>query len=955
MDQNEKKERINTSLRVKREFVAFFFMAAVVLLVSLLAHSQTGGQKDMETQGQDLFTEDLLRIFKYRNVAPFRMSARASCIAVPDSPPKDHLYTFYVAFWTGGVFKTTNNGTTFKPVFDGQNKVTIGAMAVAPSKPQIVWVGTGDQRGARSSYPGDGVYKSMDAGEAWTNMGLRDSHHISRVVIHPKNPDIVYVGVMGHLYSPNEERGVFKTTDGGRSWKRVMFVNNRLGVIDLVMDPQNPDVLYAATYDMRRTPWNNVNAGPESGIYKTVDGGGAWTRLAGGLPTGRIGKIGLDIYPKNPEILYALVNNCNPGPKPGTARGCTGGQRAGLVGGELYRTGDGGKVWTKMNPAEVDLCPKGSGYIGSGDEDCDGFTQMRVDPNDDQHVFVLSVWPSESTDGGKTWIRGGSSASNVFPGIFGDVRTLWIDPQNSDRMIIGDDAGFYLSYDGGRSSDHISHLPVGECYSIGFDMEDPYNIYSCQQDHEDWKAPSAGPRGYLSNLDWVAISSSDGMYTLVDPNDSRWAYTTGCWGGIFRTDQKLGIRVSIRPTRPEGDPTPYRFIWGTPLHLSPHNGSTIYTGGEVLLKSVDRGDHWTEISPDLSTNDREKLRPSNEPGVQAPNYWFCISTISESPVTPGVIWVGTSDGKVHVTKNGGGAWTDLTKAIAVAGGPVEAYVSRVFASNYAASRAYVSKSGNKMDDFRPFLYVTDDFGATWTSISGNLPNEPIHVVWEDNKNPDLIFVGNGGGVFVSIDRGKKWVKMNNNIPNTPVLDLAVHPREHDLIVGSMGRGVFVTNIGPLQELKDDVLAKDVHFFGIKPTVQKIIWNFGANDRLFSQRHIVTPNEPNGMVIQYYLKNAGNDSASIVITDFRGVEVARLKGETAAGINTVVWNMHVEGGEGGRRPGGRGVYSPDQWVPIGAYLITLEVGGQEFIQPAHITKKQGWSVGTSFPSIIHRRP
>ena len=773
-------------------------------------------------------------------------------------------------------------------------------------------------------------------------------------MIHPTNPDIVYVAAMGHLYSANEARGVFKTTDGGRSWERVMFVSNRLGVIDLVINPQNPNILYAATYDMRRTPWNFVNAGPESGIHKTVDGGGSWRRLSGGLPEGRVGKIGLDIYPKNPEILYALVNNGNPGTKAGTARGCRGGQRAGLIGGELYRTEDGGRNWTKMNPPDVDLSPKGSGYIGSGDEDCDGFAQVRVDPNNDQNVFAVSNELWQSADGGKTWRGGNSRRSDLFPGIFGDVRTLWIDPQNSDRMIIGDDAGFYLTHDGGKSSDHISHLPVGEAYGVSVDMEDPYNIYVSLQDHEDWKAPSIGPRGNISILDWVAISSGDGMFTRVDPKDSRWAYTTSEWGGIFRTDQKLGYRVSVRPSRPGGD-APYRFIWGTPLHMSPHNGSTIYTGGEVLLKSVDRGEHWTEISPDLSTNDPSKLLPSTEPGVQAPLYWFAISTISESPVSPGVIWTGTSDGTVHITQNGGGAWTDRTQAIAAVGGTKEAYVSRVFASNHAARRAYVAKSGNKMDDFRPFLYSTDDFGATWTSISGNLPDEPIHVVWEDNKNPDLLFVGSGGGLFVSINRGKKWLKMNNNIPNVPVLDLCVHPREHDLVVGTWGRSVFITNIGPLQELNNTVLVKDTHLFEIKPTVQRIIWAFGANDRLFSQRYIVTPNEPNGMVIQYYLKNARNDSASIVITDFRGTEVARLKGETAAGINTVVWNMRVEGAAGGRRAGGRGVYTPDQWVPIGAYLVTLKVGGQKLTQPAQITKTQGWSVGTSFPSVIRHQP
>jgi len=903
-----------------------------------------------EAQGQDLFNADLLRAFTYRNVGPWRIEARASCIAVPMTPA-DHLYTFYLATWTGGVFKTTNNGVTFKPVFDGQDKITIGAVAVAPSNPKIVWVGTGDARGARSSYPGDGVYKSVDSGEKWTNMGLRDTQHISRVVIHPTNADIVYVGAMGHLYSPNDERGVFKTTDGGRTWKKSLFVNNRLGVIDLVINPQNPNILYAATYDMRRTPWNNVNAGPESGVYKTVDGGETWTKLTGGLPTGRIGKIGLDIYPKNSEVLYAILVNCNPGPKPGVARGCTGGQRAGLIGGELYRTDDGGKSWTKRNPADVDLTPKGSAYIGSGDEDCNGFTQVRVDPNNDQNVFAVTNELWKSADGGKSWSGGGARSTDVFPGIFGDVRTFWIDPQNSDRMILGSDGGFYLSYDGGQSSDHISHLPVGECYGVSVDMDDPYNVYVSLQDHEDWKAPSNGPRGNVSILDWVAISSGDGMFTRVDPNDSRWAYTTSEWGGVFRTDQQLGTRVSIRPTRPGGGP-PYRSIWGTPLHLSPHSGSAIYTGGEVLLKSVDRGDHWTEISPDLSTNDQSKLAPSKEPGVQPPNYWFCISTISESPVSQGVIWVGTCDGKVHVTKNGGGAWTDLTQAVAAAGGPKETYVSRVVASSYAAGRAYVAKSGNKMDDFHPYLYRTDDFGATWKSISGNLPNEPIHVVWEDNRNPDLLFVGSGGGVFVSIDRGKKWLKMNNNIPNCPVLDLCVHPREHDLVVGSLGRSAFITNIAALEELNEAVLAKDIHLFGIKPTVQRITWAFGAGDSYFAQRYIVTPNEPTGMVIQYYLKSARTEPAGIVITDFRGKEVARLKGETAAGINTVGWNMRVEtAAAGARGGGGRGGYSLDQWVSLGAYVVTLDIGGQKFSQPAQITKTQGWAVGTAFPSTI----
>jgi hypothetical protein len=323
-------------------------------------------------------------------------------------------------------------------------------------------------------------------------------------------------------------------------------------------------------------------------------------------------------------------------------------------------------------------------------------------------------------------------------------------------MLIGDDAGFYVSRDGGKSSDHFSHLPLLEPYGVSFDMADPYNIYVSLQDHEDWKGPSIGPMGYTSLLDWFAISSGDGMRTQVDPGDSRWAYTTSEWGGVFRTDQQLGNRVTIRPVRPGGGP-PYRSIWGTPLLISPHNGSTLYTGGEVLLKSVDRGDHWTEISPDLSTKDAAKLAPATERGMQQPRYWFAISTISESPVTPGLIWVGTSDGKVHVTRNGGGAWTDLTDAVATAGGPKGTYVSTLMASHHVPGRAYLSKSGNKEDDFKPYLYVTDDFGATWSPISRTLPEEPIHIVWEDRRNPDLLFVGTGGGLFASLTRGQRWI------------------------------------------------------------------------------------------------------------------------------------------------------------------------------------------------------
>jgi hypothetical protein len=594
---------------------------------------------------------------------------------------------------------------------------------------------------------------------------------------------------------------------------------------------------------------------------------------------------------------------------------------------------------------------------------------VRVDPNDDRTVNVTGEPFLSTNDGGKTW------PNRIFPRMFGDFRTLWIDPENSDRIIVGSDGGIAISYDGGRTSDHYPNVPVAEIYAIGVDMEEPYNIYAGLQDHEHWRGPSNGSQSRgISVNDWLALGDGDGMFTQVDPKDSRWLYTTRHYGGHTRVDQKHGYETNIVP-RPEPGQPAYRFLWCPPIHISPHNGSVLYTGGQVLLRSEDRGDTWKPISPDLSTNPTDKIMRESETGVPGGIPWFAISSISESPLTAGVIWAGTADGKVHVTRNNGSAWTDMTAKLTALGAREDGYVSRVRASSHVAGRAYVSKSGYKYDDFRPFLYRTDDFGATWKSISSNLPNEPINVVYEDLQNPNLLFVGNDTGVFVSIDGGATWVKMNNNMPNIPVHDLLVHPRDNDLILGSYGRGLWVTNVAPLQELNANVLAEDVHLFSIEPTVQRVTWSFGANDYLFGQRHFQTPNEQNGMAIRYYVKNAGSGSANVVITNAAGQEVARLNGPMAAGINTVLWSTRLGGGGGGRGGragggGGAGGAAPgagggggggggragasgtvlDQLAPLGEYTVTLDVGGRKFTQKAVIAKTQGWTIGP-VPQII----
>ncbi|HET7550444.1 MAG TPA: hypothetical protein VFK04_04090 [Gemmatimonadaceae bacterium] len=919
---------------------------------------------------QHPFDSSLVSALPYRNIGPFRMQARIADIDVPSHPEKDHLYTMYVAPWVGGVFKTTNNGTTWDAIFDDQSSSSIGDVTISPSNPNIVWVGTGDGFTSRSSYAGDGVYKSTDAGKTWTNMGLRDSQHIPRIVIDARNPDVVYVASMGHLYSENVERGVFKTTDGGKSWQKVLYINEKVGIIDLVMNPKNPDVLYAAAYDKTRLPWRMINGGPESGIYRTTDAGQHWTRLEGGLPSGKIGRIGVDIYRTNPEILYAIVENENP--KPGarvpTGPGAGGpGKRFPMVGGEVYRTANGGDTWTKMNPDSVNVSPKGPYY----------FNQIRVDPNDDQVLFLTGYPGGLSHDGGKSF------DGDVFPSFFGDFRTFWFDPENSNRMIIGSDGGIAISYDGGKTSDALPNMPIGSVYSIGVDNENPYNVYAGLQDHENWKGPSNGASGKVSDQDWNAVGDGDGVVTLPDPTDSRWLYTTREYGAPERVDQKLGYRKNITPVRDPGKP-PYRFLWEPPLAISPHDSKVIYLGTQVLLRSTDRGDTWKEISPDLSTNPKDRIMPESEGGVPGGIPWFAISTISESPMTVGVIWAGTADGKVQVTRNTGGSWFDATPALTSVGAREDAYVSRVQASSHFAGRAYVSKSGYKFDDFKPYLYRTDDYGKTWRSIVGNLPDAPINVVVEDRKNPNLLFVGNDVGVYVTIDGGVHWVKMNNNMPRvTLVHDMLIHPRENDLVVGTYGRGIYITNIEPLQEMTPAMLAEDVHLFDVQPTVQRVTFQFAANDYLFGQRYVQTPNEQSGMVVHYYRKTASKEPTYIAITNVQGQEVARFDGPSKAGLNCVVWDMRT----GGRRRGGRsrgpcldrpvdttanrvaggsgsasraqnggqdGAPRPrnviEQLAPLGDYTVTLQSGTTKLTRPAPITGTQGWRIGP-VPEVI----
>ena len=861
---------------------------------------------DPAAEGSAPFDERLLDAFEYRNLGPFRAGGWISDIAVPERPEESHLYTIYAAARHGGLWKTTNNGTTWEPLLDEAGVYAIGDIALSPSNPDIVWVGTGDAANARSSYGGDGVYKSADGGKQWEHMGLDETHHIGRIVVHPTNPDIVYVAAMGHLYSHNPERGVYKTTDGGRTWEKVLFINERVGVIDLAMNRDDPEVIYAAAYEKERFPWHFEAGGPESAIYKTTNGGRSWERLGGGLPTGKIGRIGLDIYRSNPDVVYAVVENANlraPTAEESAAdreRGVEAQER--VIGGEVYRSEDAGRSWRKMNSTEDNV----------GGKAAYSFNQIRIDPNDDQKVYVTSIGIVNSDDGGRSWHDIDWPPKKMFPNMFGDVRSLWIDPENSRRIIAGTDGGVHVSYDGGTTSDYYDNLPLGELYAVAVDMETPYNIYGGLQDHESWKGPSNSWSGEVTLEDWVTVGTGDGMDNEVDPIDSRWLYNTSQFGDHYRVDQKLRTRTPIEPQRPEGE-EPYRFNWNPPLHISPHDSRTIYTGAQVLLRSPDRGDSWREISPTLTCSDLVKIAGQG-------HITYCtLTTISESPVQPGVIWTGADDGQVHVSRDGGTSWMDVTGNLARAGAPDSLWVSRVFASHHDAGTAYITKTGYRRDDFRPYVYKTTDYGRTWTSLASNLPDRPVNVIFEDPDNPELLFVGTDLGVYASIDGGERWARMASNMPPAPVHDLLVHPRENDLIVGTYGRGIFVTDITPLKELDGEVLARDLHLFRIRPQAhgEREAW---GNYKLYGDRHLATPNEPNGIVIHYYLRAGTGSEATITVADRSEKILRTLEGEANAGINRVVWNLRNE---------------EEELVEPGEYEVTLEVGDKRAMRTATV--------------------
>ena len=846
----------------------------------------------------------LLQELHFRQIGPAVTGGRIHDVeAVPTDPS-----TIYVATASGGLWKTTNNGTTWRPIFDDQPVSTFGDVAIALSNPDVIWAGTGEQNNRQSTSWGDGVYRSTDAGKSWTHLGLVETRHIGRVVVHPTNPDIAYVAALGNLWTPNPERGVFKTTDGGRTWAKVLYVDTLTGAVDLVMDPANPNTLYAATYQRLRRAWGFNGGGPGSGIYRTTDGGLTWRRLANGLPAGEVGRIGLAIAASNPRVLMATIEHRDAG---GT-----------------YRSDDNGETWRKVNS----LNPRPMYY-----------SQIRIDPRDENRVYVLGTQSYSSEDGGVTFHEL-PTAPTYDVGVHSDQHALWIDPNNPRHFLLGGDGGLYQTWDRGASYDKINNFAIGQFYDIGLDMREPYYVYGGLQDNHSWMGPSATRHweGIL-NDDWREIGFGDGMYQQPDPTSHRYVYSDASGGGFTRVDAETGDILDIVPAPPQGEPE-YRWDWDAPILVSRQDPRTVYLGGNRLFISHDRGVSW-ERTADLSRQvNRDTLRLMGVPGTESmlskndgESSFGEITTIAESPLDPRILWVGTDDGNVQVSRDGGRTWTEVSgNAHGVRSGT---YVSRVVASRAGPGVAYVTFDAHRDGDFAPYLFRTEDFGRTWASRSSGLPTGSAKAFAEDQVNSNLVFLGTEHALWVSNDAGGTWVALMPNLPTTLYADIEIHPRDHDLVLGTHGRSIWILDdLAPLAEWSAATAAAP-HLYSIRAAT---IFQYWKDTSYRGQGAYAGENAPFGALLSYYLPRPAQ-RVTLTVADAAGAVVRRLDGPAAAGVlHRVTWDLRHEPPPG--VGGGSGVEStaalPALAQPIeprgpfvspGTYAVTLDADGARSTQ------------------------
>lgn len=873
-------------------FYSLVLCTAACLMIQTAQAQQRPAAAPATTAPADLFPG-----LKFRNIGPATMGGRIDDLAVLESNPA----VFYVGTATGGLWKTTNNGTTWEVLFDDlEDTVSIGDIAINPNDANTVWVGSGENNNRQSGSWGNGVYKSIDGGQTWKHMGLATSKHIARIVVDPVDHDVVYVAALGSLWGRGGERGIYKTTDGGLNWTRIHFVDDETGATELVMDPSNNKVLYAATYQRRRATWGFNGGGPGSAMWKSSDAGRTWTKLTKGVPSGHLGRIGMDVYRANPNIVYARIEHAK---ESGT-----------------YRSDDAGLSWRKMS----DVNPRPM-Y----------FSQIRIDPTSDARVYVLGVDLHVSDDGGKTfWMQ---------ESLHDDHHAMWINPANPNHVIAGTDGGVGISYDRAKTFEAIYNMDLGQFYHVTYDMESPYNVCGGLQDNYTWCGPSqVRSRTGIANESWVQIQGGDGFEAQIDPKDSRTIYAESQDGNIVRIDKVSNERKSIRPVPARGE-APYRWNWNTPILISPHDSNTIYVGANKIFKSTDRGHSWTAISGELTENtDREGLTLM---GVKAAEFEIAkhdgvqsygnIVQLVESPKTAGVLYAGTDDGKVHMTRDGGKTWTDITTRFP--GVPKNSYVSRLVPSAHEVNVVYASFDNHRADDMNTYVYASVDGGSNFRAIGEGIPKgHAIMSMAEDPKNPNVLYSGSEFGLFVSPNRGGSWTRFKGNVPTVPIHEIIFHPRDNDMILATHGRSIWILDDAtPLQQYPEAVKS-DAFLFDMRAAM----YFNPANDRGFLADKPFYGKNPNyGAPISFYLAK-NQTSVALRIRDAAGNQVREITGNDmrdarGAGVNRIYWDLRhqplaplagQQGGGGGGGLGGGGNNGPN--VLPGEYRVTLVVDGKD---------------------------
>ncbi len=861
-------------------------LAALVPLTAAPAASQT-------------LDDTWLEGFPWRSIGPANMSGRVTDIEGLPSPSK----TFYVAAAAGGIWKTNNNGTTFKPLFQNERVVALGDLAIAPSDTMQIWAGTGEEDSRNSISPGGGIYKSVDGGETWELKGLEGTEHIGRILVHPTDPNTVWVSGLGPLWREGGERGLYKTTDGGESWRQVASVSDRAGFVDLTMHPDDPDVLMATSWERVRGPYYLQSGGPGSGIWRSTDGGENWTRVeGGGLPTTTLGRIGISYAPSNGDIVYALIEAAAPSEDEDRLSG-------------LYRSEDGGTSWERMN--NYNSRPF---Y----------YSQVTVDPADPDRVYFSTF--QFTTDGGRT-IAPAAQQVHV------DFHSYWVDPNDPQRLVVGNDGGIAISYDQGGNYWFPNHMgAMGQFYNISVDMGTPYRVCGGLQDNYTWCGPSRKTNGPITNHDWFRVSGGDGFVTQQDPRNPDIVYSESQGGNMGRSNLATGERSSLGrpnwrtayrvmqdsiamlwPDSTQAMPAEHRaeierlqaqasadsvalamrYNWNTPFFLSPHDPDVVYAAGNRVLKSTDMGDNLIPISPDLSRADAEKIRISTQetggvtPDLTGAEVFATVVSLAESPIQAGVLYAGTDDGNLWMSPDDGGRWTDLTDRI---GGlvPDGSYISRIEPSHHEVGRVYVTVDNHRRGDFTPYVLVSDDMGESFRSIASHLPTgkpDFAHVIREDLVNENLLFVGTDVGLYVSMDRGGSWQTFMNGFPTVPVHDLVIHPRDGELVAGTHGRSIWITDIRPLQQLNAEVMASEAHLFAPRPAFH--IGMRATGGEFTAQAYWRSGSPPNGAEIKYWIGAEVEDDVSIEIHDEGGNLVRTLNAVNREGLHSVTWNLRGE--------------------------------------------------------------